>query len=96
MLELRPVCENCNKLLPPGSVEAMICSFECTFCEECVGTILKNVCPNCGGGFVSRPIRPKEKLDKYPPTDKLIHKPVDLEKLSELQEKYKDIEPEDR
>ncbi len=96
MLELRPVCEHCNKPLPPGSVEAMICSFECTFCEDCVGTILKNVCPNCGGGFVPRPIRPKEKLTNNPPTDKIIYKPVDLEILSELQKKYRDVEPEDR
>ena len=52
MLELRPTCENCNKLLPPDSLEAMICSFECTFCKKCVDEILKNVCPNCGGGFL--------------------------------------------
>jgi uncharacterized protein len=58
MLELRPTCENCNKELPPHSVEARICSYECTFCATCVETLLGNVCPNCGGGFAPRPVRP--------------------------------------
>jgi uncharacterized protein len=31
MLELRPTCEQCNKALPPASLEARICSYECTF-----------------------------------------------------------------
>ncbi|MEN9425640.1 MAG: hypothetical protein RL122_3023 [Pseudomonadota bacterium] len=57
MLELRPSCENCNKPLPPHATDAMICSFECTFCSDCV-SLLGNTCPNCGGGFVPRPIRP--------------------------------------
>jgi hypothetical protein len=60
MLELRPSCEHCNKSLPPDSLEARICSYECTFCATCVDTILGNVCPNCGGGFVARPIRPSK------------------------------------
>lgn len=50
MLELRPTCENCNKPLPPASLEARICTYECTFCATCVDKILDNVCPNCGGG----------------------------------------------
>jgi uncharacterized protein len=58
MLELRPICEHCTKPLPPNSTEAMICSFECTFCKSCVDDILSNVCPNCGGGFSARPHRP--------------------------------------
>ena len=58
MLELRPTCEHCNRALPPSSTEAMICSYECTFCRDCVATVLGNVCPNCGGGFAPRPIRP--------------------------------------
>ena len=67
MLELRPSCEHCNKLLPPQSLEARICSYECTFCAECVDKILGNVCPNCGGGFVPRPVRPSRnwKNDNY-------------------------------
>lgn len=58
-LELRPNCEMCDKNLPPEADEARICSYECTFCAGCVETHLQNVCPNCGGGFVPRPIRPK-------------------------------------
>ncbi len=51
MLELRPGCEHCNKALPPDSPDAMICSFECTFCQSCAQDLFENVCPNCGGGF---------------------------------------------
>jgi hypothetical protein len=58
MLQLRPNCEYCDKDLPPASLEARICSYECTFCADCVERVLRNVCPNCGGGFVPRPIRP--------------------------------------
>jgi hypothetical protein len=66
MLELRPHCECCGTALPPASVEAMICSFECTFCASCVADRLAGVCPNCGGGFAQRPIRPPQLLEKYP------------------------------
>jgi hypothetical protein len=59
MLDLRPNCEWCDKDLPADSADARICSYECTFCQNCVDSLLKNVCPNCGGGFVARPIRPK-------------------------------------
>lgn len=58
MLQLRPNCEYCDKDLPPDSGEARICTYECTFCSTCVDEVLRNVCPNCGGGFVPRPIRP--------------------------------------
>src|SRR5262249_61055804 len=58
MLELRPTCEHCNKALPPDSLEARICSYECTFCATCADDLLGNVCPNCGGGFAPRPVRP--------------------------------------
>ena len=60
MLELRPNCEWCDCDLPPDSLEARICSYECTFCARCAETTLANVCPNCGGGFVPRPIRPRQ------------------------------------
>lgn len=66
MLELRPCCENCGVDLPHDSVEAMICSFECTFCSKCVEEVLDFRCPNCGGEFVKRPIRPTHLLAKYP------------------------------
>ena len=68
MLELRPNCECCDRDLPPESNEALICSFECTFCAECVETVLSGVCPNCGGNFVSRPIRPAALLTDNPPS----------------------------
>ena len=59
MLELRPNCESCDKDLPPDAADARICSYECTFCADCVEHVLFDVCPNCGGGFVPRPIRPR-------------------------------------
>jgi hypothetical protein len=58
MLELRPNCELCDKDLPPGAEDARICTYECTFCADCVENVLQNVCPNCGGGFQPRPTRP--------------------------------------
>ena len=66
MLEIRPNCEHCDKDLPNQSEEAVICTFECTFCEECATEVFKNVCPNCSGNFTKRPIRPKKLLEKYP------------------------------
>jgi len=57
-LELRPTCEYCDCDLPPASPLARICTYECTFCADCVENRLSNVCPNCGGGFAPRPIRP--------------------------------------
>jgi len=57
MLEMRPNCECCDRDLPASATEAMICSFECTFCGDCVENVLKNVCPNCGGELVARPRR---------------------------------------
>jgi len=81
MLEIRPVCENCDKNLPNHSTEAMICTFECTFCADCVNNVLHNVCPNCGGGFEKRPARPKEKLLKSPAKTEKHLRPVDLKKF---------------
>jgi hypothetical protein len=66
MLELRPNCECCDRDLPADSTEARICSFECTFCSHCAATVLGGRCPNCGGELVRRPIRPAEKLAKFP------------------------------
>ena len=68
MLELRPNCECCDRDLPPDSPEARICSFECTFCAECVEARLGGVCPNCGGDFTPRPIRPARLLAARPPS----------------------------
>ena len=81
MLELRPTCEHCNKSLPPNSTEAMICSFECTFCNDCAKDVLENVCPNCRGGFNPRQVRTKSNLNnennlgKHHATDKNTFKP---------------------
>jgi hypothetical protein len=58
MLEIRPNCELCDKGLPPEAADARICTYECTFCASCVDDVLHDVCPNCGGGFQPRPIRP--------------------------------------
>jgi len=69
MLKLKLACEHCSQPLPPESAEAMICSFECTFCKNCVEGPLNSICPNCGGEFQRRPIRPAGLLSKYPPTE---------------------------
>ena len=75
MLALRPNCECCDRDLPSESAEALICTFECTFCVACAENVHKGVCPNCGGNFVPRPIRPAEKLLKYPAsTERVRHK----------------------
>jgi len=66
VLELRPNCECCDKDLAPSADDAMICTFECTFCRDCVEARLRGVCPNCGGGFAPRPIRPVEALERHP------------------------------
>ena len=91
MLEIRPICENCGKSLPNESTEAMICTFECTFCVECVTSVLENVCPNCGGGFEKRPSRPKEKLLKYPAKMEEYRKPIEMDFFSVLKEEKKHI-----
>jgi len=102
MLELRPTCENCNRALPPDSTEAMICSFECTFCRFCVEGILGNICPNCGGGFCQRPVRPKtnwkngDYLGAYPARTTVRHRPVDPRVHRQFAEAIKSIPPERR
>lgn len=75
MLELRPGCERCDRDLPPDSLEARICSFECTFCRDCAERALGGRCPNCGGELVRRPIRPAEKLATSPPSTKRVFDP---------------------
>lgn len=75
-MEIRLNCEHCDKDLPNNSNEAMVCTFDCTFCKNCVDNVLQNVCPNCGGGFEKRPTRPKQHLDKHPPRKDKVFKPV--------------------
>jgi len=102
MLELRPTCENCNKPLPPDSAEACICSYECTFCRTCVDGVLHDVCPNCGGGFAPRPVRPKQEwrpgacLATRPASTTVKHRPVDPAVHEAFAAKIKTIAPERR
>jgi uncharacterized protein len=74
MLQLRPNCECCDRDLPPESTEARICSFECTFCAACVDAVLRGKCPNCGGEFVRRPVRPASALVKNPASTQRVLK----------------------
>ena len=102
MLELRPTCEHCNKALPPNAADAMICSFECTFCSDCVDKLIENVCPNCGGGFTRRPVRPSKNLKneaflgKYPASMQVKHRPVDVTTHRTFAAPIKTISPVDR
>ena len=75
MLALKPSCECCDKALPPEAPDARICTFECTFCRHCVETRLGNRCPNCGGNFVERPIRPAAALARFPATTERTYNP---------------------
>jgi hypothetical protein len=75
VLELRPNCECCDRDLPPESELARICTFECTFCAACAEDVLGGRCPNCGGNFEPRPIRPAEKLDRSPASTERVLKP---------------------
>jgi uncharacterized protein len=83
MLELRPNCECCNRDLPNESPDARICTFECTFCNDCATEKLSNRCPNCSGELVARPRRPAEKLAKYPASLTRIYKPTGCAAASE-------------
>ena len=75
MLILKPNCECCDRDLPPDSALARICSFECTFCADCVAVRLGGVCPNCGGQFAVRAIRPAALLAKFPASTERVVKP---------------------
>ncbi len=75
MLLLKPGCECCDVDLPPDSSEAVICSFECTFCRSCAESKLNGICPNCGGSFAPRPIRPAALLDQFPASTERVFNP---------------------
>lgn len=102
MLEIRPNCEYCDKDLAADCTHAMICTYECTFCITCVTDILENVCPNCGGGFAPRPIRPKTALRPnvsrvhQPPSEKRVNTAYTIEELKQFSASIKHIAPEDR
>ena len=102
MLQLRPNCEYCDKDLPPDATDARICSYECTFCANCVETVLFNVCPNCAGGFSPRPIRPVTErrsgvcLGKQPASTQRVHLKWQREELAAFVRTVCDITPEQR
>ena len=52
---MKDACGRCGKGLSDDG-PALICSYECTFCEPC-GDALEARCPNCGGELVARPRR---------------------------------------
>ena len=101
-LELRPNCEYCDKGLPPSSTEARICSYECTFCAHCVEHELLNVCPNCGGGFTPRPIRPATQwrpgisVEKQPASTNRRHLHHSIDDVRALSAKLNDVPPDRR
>ena len=102
MLELRPNCEGCDKDLPPDAPDACICTYECTFCIDCVENLLLNVCPNCGGGFSPRPIRPTTdrrsgvSLLHQPASTKRMNTRYTQKEITEFVNTAKHIAPADR
>ena len=102
MLKLKPNCECCGKNLPPDAADALICSFECTFCATCVETKLSNVCPNCGGGFQPRPIRPRGEwrpglsLARRPASTERHHLSYDTDDIAAFAERLRGTPPEER
>ncbi len=102
MLELRPNCERCDVDLPPGAAIGRICSYECTFCADCVEQVLENVCPNCGGGFVPRPIRPQQAwrdgtgLHNDPPGTRRRSLKYSQEEITALTRELRDTPPSER
>lgn len=76
MLLLKPNCECCDCDLPPDSPDAVMCSYECTFCRTCAETRLPGgVCPNCRGELVRRPVRPAQGLARHPASTQRVVKP---------------------
>jgi hypothetical protein len=102
MLALRPNCELCDVDLPPDAPNARICSYECTFCADCVENVLRNVCPNCGGGFVPRPIRPQRAwragtgLEHDPPDTVRRSVRYSTQEVARLREELRDVPPAQR
>lgn len=102
MLQIHPNCELCDRDLSADSVEARICTYECTFCADCVDGPLANVCPNCGGGFVPRPIRPSVErrdgvsLGHQPASMARVHTPYSEQEIRAFANRVSDIPPERR
>ena len=102
MLEIRPNCEYCDKDLAPDALDAKICTYECTFCADCVDTKLSNVCPNCGGGFAPRPIRPTTarrdglSVNHQPPSQDRVHLSYPPAEVAQFAAQHRDVPPEER
>ncbi len=102
MLELRPNCELCDRDLPPDAADARICTYECTFCAQCVEQVLHDVCPNCGGNFQPRPIRPAHAhregagLANDPPNDRRHHTPYTREEIAAFADSLRGLPPAKR
>jgi hypothetical protein len=104
MLELRPNCELCDKDLSPTAADARICSYECTYCADCVDNVLHNVCPTCGGGFTPRPIRPqtafrpelKLGLPNHPASATRHHSKFGADDIAAHVQRIKETSPENR
>jgi hypothetical protein len=102
VLELRPNCELCDKDLAPDAPDARICTYECTFCAACVEDVLHDVCPNCGGGFQPRPIRPRTAwregtgLDNDPAGAKRRHTAYTRDEIDAFVETVRGIDPANR
>nr|WP_255599389.1 DUF1272 domain-containing protein [Hasllibacter sp. MH4015] len=103
-MELRPNCEWCDRDLPPDTAEARICSYECTYCADCVRNVLHDVCPTCGGGFQPRPIRPRHAhregktlgLGHQPASTTRVHSKWTRAQVDEMVDKLKAVPPEER
>jgi len=101
-LALRPNCEYCDTDLPPDSTRARICTYECTFCADCVEQRLRNVCPNCGGGLVPRPIRPSTEwrpglsLAQRPASTKRVQLSYSADEIEAFSQRVAGIPPERR
>lgn len=104
MLELRPNCELCDRDLPPAAANARICSYECTYCADCVDNVLFDVCPSCGGNFAPRPIRPvsawREEsslgLQHHPASEKRKHSKWTADEVRHLAQRLRSVAPQDR
>ncbi len=102
MLQIRPHCEACDTDLPPDAANARICSYECTFCADCVGNLLGNVCPNCGGGLYARPIRPAIArrpgvgLTHQPASSERVHLKFSRQEVADFAAMFRHIPPADR
>ena len=102
MLQIRPNCEACDKDLPADAADARICSYECTFCADCVETLLHNVCPNCGGGFAPRPIRPVREwrpgvcCTNQAPSAQRVHLKWPRDEVAQFVERVRHTAPQNR